>query len=68
MTSKRMRTLESSRQVGNFIKHIKGKKNKAVDALSKRVHEMHVATISMCGTDLKDRILEVITIPTLCTS
>jgi hypothetical protein len=32
-----------------------------VDAFNKRVHEMHVATISMCKTDLKDKILESIT-------
>jgi hypothetical protein len=32
-----------------------------VDALNGRVHEMHVAAISMCRKDLKDQILEVIT-------
>jgi hypothetical protein len=35
------------------IKHIKGKENKVVDALSRRVHEMHATTISMCKYDLK---------------
>jgi hypothetical protein len=40
------------------IKHIKGKENKVVDALSRRVHEMHATTISMYMSDLKDRILE----------
>jgi hypothetical protein len=29
------------------IKHIKGKENKVVDALSRRLHEMHATTISM---------------------
>jgi hypothetical protein len=38
------------------IKHIKGKENKLVDALSRRVHEMHVTTINMYQTDLKGRI------------
>jgi len=43
------------------IKHIKGKENKLVDALNKRVHEMHVITISMYNSYLKYRILEVVT-------
>jgi hypothetical protein len=43
----------------NFdIKHIKGKENKVVDALSKRVHEMHATTIIMYQSNLKDIILE----------
>jgi hypothetical protein len=29
------------------VKHIKGKENKVVDALSRRMHEMHATTISM---------------------
>jgi hypothetical protein len=35
------------------IKNIKIKENKVVDALSKRVHQMNVTTISMHQTDLK---------------
>jgi hypothetical protein len=47
----------------NFdIKHIKGKENKVVDALNKRVHKMHATTISMYKTDLKDKIPEFVTI------
>jgi hypothetical protein len=43
----------------NFdIKHIKGKENKVVDALSKRLHELHVTTIIMYQSYLKDIILE----------
>jgi hypothetical protein len=41
-------------------KNIKGKENKVVNALRKRVHKMHVASISMCMTDLKEIILEVV--------
>jgi hypothetical protein len=41
------------------IKHIKGKENKVVDALSRRVHEMYATTISMYTSYLKDRILEI---------
>jgi hypothetical protein len=42
------------------IKHIKGKENKVVDALSRRVHLMHVTTISMHQSNLKSRILDVV--------
>jgi hypothetical protein len=37
------------------IKHIKGKENKVVDALSRKVHELHATTISMYRTEIKDR-------------
>jgi hypothetical protein len=40
------------------IKHIKGKENKVVDALSRRVHELHDTTISRYQTDIKGKILE----------
>ena len=35
------------------IKHIKGKENKVVDALNRKVHEMHVASLSTCQPDLR---------------
>ena len=40
------------------INHIKGKENKVVDALSRRVHELHATAISMYQLDLKPEILE----------
>ena len=40
------------------IEHIKGKENKVVDALSRRVHELHATTISMYRTDIKGIISE----------
>jgi hypothetical protein len=40
------------------INHIKEKENKVVDALSRRVHEIHATTISMYQTDINRRILE----------
>jgi hypothetical protein len=40
------------------IKHIEGKENKVVDALSRGVHEFHATTISMYQTDIKGRVLE----------
>jgi hypothetical protein len=50
--------LEFLSEYGFDIKHIKDKENKVVDALNKRVHDMHARTISMYMYDLKDRILE----------
>ena len=38
------------------IKHIKGKENKVADALNRQVQEMHVASISICQTDLRQHI------------
>ena len=35
------------------IKHIKGKENKVVDALSRKVHEMQVASLSIFQSDLR---------------
>ena len=40
------------------IKHIKGKENKVVDALSRKMHVMHVAAINTSTSDLKDKIIE----------
>jgi hypothetical protein len=40
------------------IRLIKGKDNKVVDALSRKVHELHATTISMYRTELKDKIVE----------
>jgi hypothetical protein len=40
------------------INHIKGKENKFVDALSRRVHLMHATTVSMHQSKLKSRILD----------
>jgi hypothetical protein len=40
------------------VKHIKGKENKMVDALSRRVHELHATTIKMYLYYLKYIILE----------
>ena len=42
------------------IKHIKGKENKVVDALSRKVHEMHLASLSTCQPDLRKQIINLI--------
>ena len=38
------------------IKHIKGKDNKVADALSKKVQEMHVASLSIFQSELRQQI------------
>jgi hypothetical protein len=38
------------------IKHIKGKENKVVDALSQSVQTIHLATTSVGESDIKQRI------------
>ena len=35
------------------IKHIKGKENRVVDALSRKVHELHLVSLSNCQSDLR---------------
>jgi hypothetical protein len=42
------------------IKHNKGKGEKVVDALGRRVHEMHALAINIYISDLKSRVLEVV--------
>ena len=39
------------------IKHIKGKENKVVDALNRKVQEMHVASASIFQSDLRQQIV-----------
>jgi hypothetical protein len=41
------------------IKHVRRKENKVVDAVNRRVNEIHATTINMYKLDLCDRILEV---------
>ena len=38
------------------IKHIKGNENKVANALSRKVQEMHVASISISQSDLRQQI------------
>ena len=39
------------------IKHIKGKENKVADALSRKVQEMHVASLSIFQSELRQQIV-----------
>ena len=43
------------------IEHIKGKENKVADALSRKVQEMHVASISIFQIDLRQQITNRVT-------
>ncbi len=38
------------------IKHIKGKENRVVDALSRSMKTIHLAAVSTCETEVKERI------------
>jgi hypothetical protein len=41
------------------IKHIKGKENRMVDALSRSMNTIQLATVSTCETDVKERVKNV---------
>jgi hypothetical protein len=56
---KQIRGLEFFNEYELDINNIKRKKNKVVDTLNERVHEMHVTAISMYLYNLKGRILGV---------
>jgi hypothetical protein len=58
--SRKMRWMEFLSEYDFDIKHIKGKENKVVDALTRRVHLMHATSISMHQLDLKIKILDVV--------
>jgi hypothetical protein len=58
LNAKQIRWLEFLCEYDFDIKYIKGKENKVVDALRRKVHELHATTISMYQTEIKDRILE----------
>jgi hypothetical protein len=59
LNARQSRWLEFLSEYDFDIKHIEGKENKVVDALNKRVHELHATTISMYQSDLKDKISKV---------
>jgi hypothetical protein len=58
LNARQSRWLEFLSEYDFDIKHIKGKENKVVDALNRRVHELHATTISMYQTDIKRKIME----------
>jgi hypothetical protein len=58
LNARQIRWLEFLCEYDFDIKHIKGKENKVVDALSRKLHVLHATSISMYRTKMKDRILE----------
>jgi hypothetical protein len=38
------------------IKHIKGKENRVVDALSRSMKTIHLTVVRTCETDVKERV------------
>ena len=56
MNARKARWLDFLCEFDFEIKHIKGKENKVVDALGRKVQEMHVASISICQLDLRKQI------------
>jgi hypothetical protein len=58
LNARQRRWLEFLSEYYFDIKHIKGKENKVVNALSRRVHELHATSITMYQTDIKRKIME----------
>jgi hypothetical protein len=59
LNAKKTKWMEFLSEYDFEIKHIKGKENKFVDALNRRLHLMHTTIVSMHQSDLKRRILDV---------
>ena len=56
LNARKARRLEFLCEFDFEIKHIKGKENKVADAFSWKVQEMHVASLSICQSDLRQQI------------
>ena len=57
LNARQARWLEFLCEFDFEIKHIKGKENKVADALSRKMQEMHVASLSICQSDLRQQIV-----------
>ena len=53
LNARQARWLEFLCEFDFEIKPIKGNENKVVDALSRKVHKMHVASLSICQSVLR---------------
>jgi hypothetical protein len=60
LNSRKTRWMEFLSEYDFDIKHIKGKENKVVDSLSRRVQLMHATVVSMHQLDLNRKILDVV--------
>jgi hypothetical protein len=58
LNARQSRWLEFLYEYDFDIKNIKGKENKVVDALNRRVHKLYATTINMHHTSIKGRIFE----------
>ena len=61
LNARQARRLEFLCEFDFEIKHIKGKENKVADALSRKMQEMHVASLSNCQSDLRQQIANHVT-------
>jgi hypothetical protein len=57
LNSRQIRWLEFLSEYDFEIKHIKGKENQVVDALSVRAHEIHIVSIIIFKINMKDKIV-----------
>ena len=57
LNARQARWLEFLCEFDFEIKHIKWKENKLLDALSKKVHEMHLESLSIFQSDLRQHII-----------
>ena len=57
LNARQARWLEFLCEFDFEIKHIKGKENKVADALSRKMQEMHVASLSICQSDLRQQVV-----------
>jgi hypothetical protein len=57
LNARNTRWLEFLNEYDFEIKHINGKENHLVDALSRRSHEVHITATRMYGTNLKDKVI-----------
>ena len=57
LNSRKARWMEFLRESDLEINHIKGKENKVADALNRKVHEMHVESLSIFQPDLRQQII-----------
>ena len=57
LNARKARWMEILCELDFEIEHIKGKENKVADALSRKVQEMHVESLSICQSDLRKQIV-----------
>ena len=57
LNARQARWLEFLCEFDFEIKHIKGRENKVADALSRKMQEMHVASLSIFQSDLRQQIV-----------